>query len=888
MISDENSENIFKLKTHLTKTKNKAKTKQNLKQKKINQDISNQLPNNNRILVDLKKNPYLPIKSEINQKNFLSSGKTYRQKLTNNKKICNIIEIPQIIQKHTKTSIMGKIPKNNKKNSLSKKNIASVNRNLYKPKLKIPMPSSNKENTEISQNYTVNYNNIKNDENIDITNNNDISDNEEQNNSLHSYIPSSENNSIDMNNFHENPSNSKTPDTNSNINALNNDTTKINTENLSDLYSTFQFLQKPSKETLDGSSTVTDFLENKNDKKNEINEKNENSPKLNKINKRPSFPNMISKKPKNNFYENNFCTSLKRKKVKINHDNFYPKDEFLRNQNKTCRNNKFRKLNNNSTKSFTSSNSMYDLKSGYIKKNSNYNYLKTVDNQKNKNNNKNNSVERLNNLNQKISEIKLDDLTKKYNQIKIKLNFIKKNVLFNTNTSKKNNKKKLLCNSLNNSIYNKNNKKIITQLEDRKTLNNTFYNPKIFIHPDDRKTINNISFIYNNYNNTKNSEKDKKTNKNIKKNSKLKLDVIIPKNTSQKDSKTQPITTKEEKEIQTDIEKSPISRLNKRTNFIPKEYPNMAKKINKNFIPPNFIKEEKIIKNINVLCKRGYSGPDVKKLNQDNYFIYRNFLNIPSYIYMGICDGHGIFGQNISDYLVEHLPKNLNKNFLNEKIYNLKAENIFMLSNIIEKTFIQTNNFLNNDERIDSSLSGSTCVSLIFTPERIICINVGDSRCILAKKNEKNLWSTLNLSRDHKPSDPDEKERIQNNGGIVESFRDDEGNFIGPERVWLEDEESPGLAMSRSFGDEIAHKVGVIVSPEIFDYKLLKNDLFVVIASDGVWEFLSSEEVVGIVKNFYEVNDVQGALDTLYNEACNRWLSKEEIIDDITVIIVFF
>ena len=53
----------------------------------------------------------------------------------------------------------------------------------------------------------------------------------------------------------------------------------------------------------------------------------------------------------------------------------------------------------------------------------------------------------------------------------------------------------------------------------------------------------------------------------------------------------------------------------------------------------------------------------------------------------------------------------------------------------------------------------------------------------------------------------------------------------------------PGLAMSRSFGDKIAREVGVVSDPEIFEMMLKEEDKFAVIASDGVWEFLSNSEV---------------------------------------------
>jgi serine/threonine protein phosphatase PrpC len=53
----------------------------------------------------------------------------------------------------------------------------------------------------------------------------------------------------------------------------------------------------------------------------------------------------------------------------------------------------------------------------------------------------------------------------------------------------------------------------------------------------------------------------------------------------------------------------------------------------------------------------------------------------------------------------------------------------------------------------------------------------------------------------------------------------------------------PGLAMTRSFGDRVAHSVGVSAEPETLEFTLGANDKYMVIASDGVWEFLSNEDV---------------------------------------------
>jgi hypothetical protein len=69
------------------------------------------------------------------------------------------------------------------------------------------------------------------------------------------------------------------------------------------------------------------------------------------------------------------------------------------------------------------------------------------------------------------------------------------------------------------------------------------------------------------------------------------------------------------------------------------------------------------------------------------------------------------------------------------------------------------------------------------------------------------------LSKDHKPDDIDEKNRIMNHNGRVEPYKNEFDKIVGPARVWLKNEDSPGLAMSRSIGDYVASQIGVISEP---------------------------------------------------------------------------
>jgi len=69
------------------------------------------------------------------------------------------------------------------------------------------------------------------------------------------------------------------------------------------------------------------------------------------------------------------------------------------------------------------------------------------------------------------------------------------------------------------------------------------------------------------------------------------------------------------------------------------------------------------------------------------------------------------------------------------------------------------------------------------------------------------------------------------------------GDYHGPHRLWLQNDNIPGIAMSRSFGDQVAASVGVIAEPEVMEYSITKNDKFLIIATDGIWEFITSQEV---------------------------------------------
>lgn len=183
----------------------------------------------------------------------------------------------------------------------------------------------------------------------------------------------------------------------------------------------------------------------------------------------------------------------------------------------------------------------------------------------------------------------------------------------------------------------------------------------------------------------------------------------------------------------------------------------------------------------------------------------------------------------------------------------------------------------------------TTCVSVFHLGKRLICANTGDSRALAVFKREN---KSLNceyklLSNDHKPNVPQEQQRIHKKGGVVLQQR--LGHiYYGPYRVWVKNENFPGLAVSRSIGDIVASKIGVTALPEVTEIEIDENLNYIIIGSDGLFEFIDNNTIVKLSQRYYEQNDIRGLCNVLVNEATKRWKSVEKVIDDISMIALFF
>lgn len=266
-----------------------------------------------------------------------------------------------------------------------------------------------------------------------------------------------------------------------------------------------------------------------------------------------------------------------------------------------------------------------------------------------------------------------------------------------------------------------------------------------------------------------------------------------------------------------------------------------------------------------------------KANNQDSYFNVSSFAPGAEMVTLGVSDGHGEAGHHVSGLAAKRLPNIIRETFVHY---------VGKLTDVWPTVLIESFKKLTSDlsrQSFDTTYSGATCVTVVLAGSFLICANVGDSRAVLARRNGASFISVA-LSRDHKPDFEDEKQRILDFGGRVEAVRID-GEDIGPLRVWLKHEDAPGLAMTRALGDSLAARIGVISCPEVITTPISSDDSFLILASDGIWEFISSQEAVDMAARYVQEGRLEEGCQALVAEATKRWRREEDCVDDITVMI---
>jgi len=292
----------------------------------------------------------------------------------------------------------------------------------------------------------------------------------------------------------------------------------------------------------------------------------------------------------------------------------------------------------------------------------------------------------------------------------------------------------------------------------------------------------------------------------------------------------------------------------------------------------------------------------VRNYNEDRVSIILNIMKPasrmneewPKCSFFGVYDGHG--GVNCADFLRD----NLHQYVIREPSFPWDPkEAIIKGFEAAEQAFLTAAENRPNGE-LDKS--GSCAIIALIVGDMCYAANVGDSRAVMSGEGGNKIY---NLSRDHKPSEENEQRRIIEGGGKIYQtqapiFRPtNEGIgskgetqfLLGPHRVF------PGrLSVSRTFGDIEAKLVkyggnpnAVIATPEIKVFKISDNHDFIVLACDGIYDKLSSRDVVKCVwestrEKASDIHQQCGlGVEEIMRESLNR-----RTLDNITVLMICF
>ena len=314
----------------------------------------------------------------------------------------------------------------------------------------------------------------------------------------------------------------------------------------------------------------------------------------------------------------------------------------------------------------------------------------------------------------------------------------------------------------------------------------------------------------------------------------------------------------QENEIEKDISNSDINANKDKKKYII----NLLKqfKNNNKYIFPNFNKTKELIqeKNQNLSQNTKYEN---KKISCN--LLEESKINIKNIITTGILKSEKI-----------------------KKIYKQLSDNNYTQ---IYSSYKKINDILHTkyDSNRICHFSGSTSLLLFIINykncNKIITTNLGDSKIISISEN--NTIKELNIV--HTPNNPEEKNRIIKNGGVIGRI---EYSNIGPLRIWYKNKKYPGLSITRSFGDFESYELGVKSEPDIKEYDIDEEKIKIIIfGTDGIFKFLTKEAISNIALSFYEKKDANGAVNKISETAIKLWeIKNPKGIADVTVFVLFF
>ena len=355
------------------------------------------------------------------------------------------------------------------------------------------------------------------------------------------------------------------------------------------------------------------------------------------------------------------------------------------------------------------------------------------------------------------------------------------------------------------------------------------------------------------------------------------------------------------------------------------------------------------------ICEKGHNEDEPLKPNQDNVIMSEHPET--DSVLLGVMDGHGLYGHEVSAALADGLPQIIFAHpiFL-EAVESFAAASsrsatpsipphgtssaqdlppahatfANAVSGVMAEAVAEIEDALLSNSELDLSRSGSTLVLALVHQGFAVVANIGDSRMVIAAPpTGQRPCAITAVTSDHKPNAPGETKRILLAGGCVRAITYEDGQD-GPMRVWTSmTSEAPGLAMSRSVCDSLGKTCGVTSDPDFFYVALGPGASHLILASDGLFEFVSHETVADTLAMTHKAALVQVAddhsqspgvdakalltgdlasatpdaalrqalakqvdeehlklaIDALADTAVQHWVDEEGVVDDISILL---
>lgn len=235
---------------------------------------------------------------------------------------------------------------------------------------------------------------------------------------------------------------------------------------------------------------------------------------------------------------------------------------------------------------------------------------------------------------------------------------------------------------------------------------------------------------------------------------------------------------------------------------------------------------------------------------EDRARIIDNFHG--NYSLFVLCDGHG--GDFVADFCVRHIASILKKHL--DSGLDMKSS--------LTKTNSDLDDLVSEQE---SYMTGTTCIVILKSSDHVWVSNCGDSRAIM-----NSGLRVIDLSKDHKPIG-NEQVRIEALGGHIQSMNGDVPRVNGE------------LALTRAIGDKRLRPY-VIPTPDVSQFKFSNDNKFIIMATDGLWDIMTSSDVNRMVFSQYRRN--MELTDNQLLEKISNVLEQtiKETIEDNTTIII--